>query len=317
MKSAAIAFYNTENFFDITNDPEKLDNEYTPEGSLKWTEKRYLNKLWKISNTISKIGRDETGEPPLFIGLAEIENEKILKELVQSENLKNFNYGYVHFESLDERGIDNALIYRKDLIRFVGAEAIRQTYERENGRIDYSRDTLHIKFNLNNKELDVFVTHFPSRANNDEKREFRKQIMINLRNRIDEILALKPDSQIILMGDMNGNPDDPDARRILKTGRNTEISADELFNPMLDFEKKTGSLKYNNDWILFDQIILSKSFLNSGKANIQFKSAHIFQSEFIQDWDERFKGTPFRTYSGTKYLGGYSDHFPVYAIINY
>lgn len=317
MKAAAIAFYNTENFFDIGNDPEKFDNEFTPDGTLRWTRKRYNNKLRKISWVISQIGIEETSEPPLFVGLAEIENRTVLKDLVESENLAKYNYEIVHFDSLDERGIDNALIYRKDLIDYISAEPIRQTYERPDGRIDYSRDALHVKFKINRKKLHVFVTHFPSRANNDDKREFRNQIMSNLRLRIDEILNSNPLAQVAVIGDMNGNPNDFEARALLRTTDELNFDNNELYNPMLKFDKNTGSLTHDRNWILFDQMLFSKSFFGLGEDLIRFQSAHIFQPNSVMDWDKKFFGTPFRTYAGTKYLGGYSDHFPVYAILNY
>lgn len=317
MKAAAIAFYNTENFFDIGNDPEKFDNEFTPDGTLRWTRKRYNNKLRKISWVISQIGIEETGEPPLFVGLAEIENRTVLKDLVESENLQKYNYEIVHFDSLDERGIDNALIYRKELIYYISAEPIRQTYQRPDGRIDYSRDALHVKFKISQNELHVFVTHFPSRANNDDKREFRNQIMSNLRLRIDEILNSNPLAQVAVIGDMNGNPDDPEARILLRTTDELNFNNKELYNPMLKFDKNSGSLTHYRNWILFDQMLFSRSFFEHREGDIRFESAHIFQHNSVRDWDKKFMGTPFRTYAGTKYLGGYSDHFPVYAILNY
>lgn len=316
MKSAAIAFYNTENFFDTIDDPEKLDNEFTAHGSLKWTEKRYRNKVWKITHTISQIGWEETGNPPLFAGLAEIENKTVVRDLIQSENLRDYHYDFIHFDSMDERGIDNTLIYRKEFIQIVAAEAIRQSFVKADGLEDYTRDDLYIKLKFNEELMNVFVVHFPSRSNNNEKQDFRNQIMRNLRLRIDEILTNEPESKIILMGDLNGNPDDPFAKKILRTSNKIHMSDFELYNPMLNFKDNIGSLKHENQWILFDQIIFSKSFLNKNNR-LQFRSAHIYQNESIQDWDKKFKGSPFRTFAGTKYLGGYSDHFPVYAILNY
>lgn len=316
MKSVAIAFYNTENFFDTANDARKFDNEYSPYGSMKWTEKRYRNKVWKISRVLSLIGRDETGEPPLFVGLAEVENKKVLNDLLQSEYLKEFNYDFVHYESRDERGIDNALIYRKDLIKVIDSEPIGQTYERETGRIDYTRDTLYVKFEFKEKDLHVLVAHLPSRRDDNVNHEFRNLVLIGIRNKIDEILASDPNAQIILIGDMNGNPDDKDAVRILKTTTQTSFENRELYNPMLKFDKNTGSLKHEHHWILFDQIIFSSSFLLA-ETGLSFKSAHIYGDALVRDWDRNFKGSPFRTYSGTKYLGGYSDHFPVFSLLNY
>lgn len=316
MKSATIAFYNTENFFDTTDTPRKFDNEYSPTGSMKWTEKRYRNKVWKISRVISLIGMDETAQPPLIVGLAEIESKKVLSDLIHSEHLDAFDYDFVHYESPDERGIDNALIYRKDLLELVSSEPIGQTFERESGRIDYTRDTLYVKFKLEGSDLHVLVAHLPSRRDDDVNLEFRNLIMKGIRNKIDLLLKQNPDNQIILMGDLNGNPDDVNARKLLRTTGELHFENGELYNPMLKFEKNTGSLKYEHHWILFDQMLFSKSFFDAWAA-IKFESAHIYSEALVREWDRNFKGSPFRTYNGTKYLGGYSDHFPVYSLLNY
>ncbi len=318
MNSGVIAFYNTENFFDIIDDPEKFENEYSPEGSRKWTQKRYENKVWKISSVISEIGVKETGAPPLFIGLAEIENDTVLKDLIQSEHLVEYNYDFIHFESLDERGIDNAILYRKDLMNPVKSEPIRSTYLKppEFSATDYSRDILYTEFEVGNQLLYVFVVHLPSRRDVDVNRDFRNIILQEIRDKASEILNLDPQAKIVIMGDFNGNPNDADAQSILRTSNKPDFTQEELFNPMLNMLYKSGSLKHEGKWILFDQILFSKSFFIE-TSKIKFESAHIYNDRSVQDWNRRFKGSPFRTFAGSKYLGGYSDHFPVYAILNY
>lgn len=319
MNSAAIAFYNTENFFDTIDDPEKYENEYTPEGSRKWTQKRYENKVWKISSVISEIGMKETGAPPLFIGLAEIENDTVLKDLINSEHLVDFGYDFIHFDSPDERGIDNALLYRKEFIEEIKSEPIRLIYRKppDFTSVDYSRDILYSKISFSHQVLHVFVVHLPSRRDVDVNREFRNQFLGEIRNRVNEVLLFDPDAQIVVMGDFNGNPNDSDAVEILQTTFDKEIHGEELYNPMMGMMYKTGSLKHEGRWILFDQILFTQSFLVESNPKLKFDSAHIYNDRSVQDWNRRFKGSPFRTYAGTKYLGGYSDHFPVYAILNY
>lgn len=319
MEKGTIAFYNTENFFDFDDDPEKYENEYTPKGSRKWTQKRYENKVWKISSVISELGMKETGAPPLFIGLAEIENEVVLHDLIQSEHLTDFNYDFIHFDSLDERGIDNAILYRKDLIDLIKSEPIRLVYRNPENYddTDFSRDILYAQFKLGNSEIHNFVVHLPSRRDVDVNRNFRNEFLTEIRNRINQILAVNSKAQIVIMGDFNGNPNDVDARSILKTSDNMDFSSEEMYNPMLKMIYKSGSLKHEGRWILFDQILFSKAFFMEEEKNIRFQSAHIYNDRSVQDWNRRFKGSPFRTYAGTKYLGGYSDHFPIYAILNY
>lgn len=317
MTRFSIAFYNTENFFDIRDDADKIDTEFTPDGSLRWTRKRYGSKLTKIAGVISRIGFEHTGEPPLIAGLAEIENKSVLNDLTRSEQLSEFGYDYVHFNSPDERGIDNAILYRKERTELICSEPVRHIFKNNEGDTDYSRDVLHAKFRLDHHILDIFVTHFPSRADRNRKREFRNQIMSGLRSKIDGILDSNPLAQIVVIGDMNGNPDDPDAVRLLRTTGDMNFDDSRLYNPMLNFSKKTGSLTHRGRWMLFDQMLFSKSFLRAGEGGLNFESAHIYSDPPVAERSKKYPGKPFRTFAGAKYLGGYSDHFPVYAILNY
>jgi endonuclease/exonuclease/phosphatase family metal-dependent hydrolase len=318
MKKGAVAFYNTENFFDTINDPEKLENEYSPIGRRKWTPQRYQIKVGKISSVISEIGKNETGEPPIFIGLAEIENDKVLTDLIQSEHLLPYGYDYIHYDSLDERGVDTAILYRKEFVFPIHSEPMRTMYYRADGiSEDYTRDVLYVQFKLGHQLLHVLVAHLPSRRDLDVNRNFRNTVMQEIREKIDEILFEDPKAHIILMGDMNGNPNDMDATNILHTIDKVPDNSSDLFNPMMNFSRYEGSLKHEGRWILFDQIIFSKGFFEERENKVGFESAHIYNDRSVQEWDRRFKGSPFRTYAGTKYLGGYSDHFPVFAIINY
>lgn len=319
MNLGAVAFYNTENFFDVTHDPEKNAREYSPEGSRKWTQKRYENKVWKIGSVISELGLKETGEPPLIVGLAEVENQVVLEDLIRSEHLAAHNYGYIHFESRDERGIDNAILYRKDLVQPKHSEPMPFSYLKPPDFVstDFSRDVLYVQLKLGAQHLHLFVLHLPSRRDLDVNREFRNIILKEIKNKVNEILHQNANAQVILMGDFNGNPNDVDAKEILQTSKEQEIGRNELFNPMLEMFPKNGSLKHEGRWILFDQILFSKNFLEKSGEGMRFQSAHIYNDRSVQDWDRRFKGSPFRTFAGSKYLGGYSDHFPVYAIINY
>ncbi len=315
MNHFSIGFYNTENFFDTSDDSFKHDNEFTPNGSKKWTEKRYRNKVRKIGQAISQLGLKETSRPPLFVGLAEVENAKVLNDLIHSENLNEFNYNYIHFESLDERGIDTALIYRKDLIHPENIEPIRLTFPETGDPTDFTRDVLYVQFKFQEYLIHTFVMHLPSRRDVDVNRDFRNMILTKVRKRMDDIFEQNPDSYIVLMGDMNGNPDDLDAVNILKTKEVNQIEPHELYNPMFELKKSTGSLKHAGKWILFDQVLFSHSFFQP--SGIVWDHTEVYRDKMIQDWDRRFSGSPFRTYAGNKYLGGYSDHFPVYAILNY
>lgn len=315
MNHFSIAFYNTENLFDPFDDSKTHDVDFTPNGSKQWTEKRYRDKIWKIGQAISQLGLKETGKPPLIVGLAEIENARVMNDLIHSEHLEEFNYGYIHFESLDERGIDTALIYRRDLIDVEKAEPIRFAFP-EVDPTDFSRDVLYVRFKLHEFEVHTFTMHLPSRRDVDMNRDFRNLTLTKIRIRIDEILKENPEAYIILMGDMNGNPDDLDAVNILKTRDINQMEPGELFNPMLALRKNTGSLMHAGKWILFDQILLSQSFFQPLDGIVWIRT-EVYRERMVQERNKRFSGLPFRTFAGNKYLGGYSDHFPVYAIFNY
>lgn len=316
MNHFSIAFYNTENFFDANDDEFKHDVDFTPNGRKKWTDNRYRIKVKKIGQAISQLGMAETGNPPLFVGLAEVENANVLNDLVHSEFLKEFNYQFIHFESLDERGIDTALIYRADLIQPIKVEAIQLTFPEFGDPTDFSRDVLYVKFKFHHHIIHAFVMHLPSRRDDDVNRDFRNLILTKVRKRMDEIFTKEPEAYIILMGDMNGNPDDLDAVNILQTRNVNQMNPNELFNPMFELKKNTGSLKHEGKWILFDQILFSHAFFNSLSGMVWLKT-DVYKDKLIQDSDRRFSGSPFRTYAGNRYLGGYSDHFPVYAILNH
>ena len=123
-KKIGIGFYNLENLFDTHNDPSKLDDDFTPTGFKNWNEKRYHKKLKKLSKVISKIGEEKTGGAPSILGVAEVENKKVLRDLVSTKKMEKHNYDIVHFDSPDERGIDCALLYRKDHFQVVRAKSL-------------------------------------------------------------------------------------------------------------------------------------------------------------------------------------------------
>lgn len=315
----AIAFYNTENFFDVRDDPQKFENEYTPKGTRKWTEQRYENKVWKISSVISEIGIKETGSPPVFIGLAEIENKKVLLDLIQSEHLLEYGYDLIHFESLDERGIDTAVLFRNEWVEPLKTEPIRLIFSKEDqsAAYDYSRDVLYVEFKMGDQLLHLFVAHLPSRRDDNLNADYRNEIMMEIRKRTDVIFDKDQDAQIIIMGDLNGNPNDISSMEILRTQAEMNVKSREFYNPMINMMYKTGSLKHEGRWLLFDQILFSKSFVSTQENTIKYVDAQVYNDNSVKEWDKKFKGSPFRTFVGTKYLGGFSDHFPVYAIINY
>lgn len=301
-----IAFYNVENLFSA--DPvsvHKLDP--TNSGLRNWDEKRYKNKLNKISQAFQLILETENMLPAL-IGLAEIQGEKPLHELVAMSPF-NSNYGIIHYDSMDERGVDVALLYDKNKVEILSSEPITYFFEIEDddpANYDTTRDILHCRIKFSGEIMHIFVLHLPSKREKDVNRPKRKYILNDVRKRVEELLKITGEG-VIICGDFNENPDDENIKEMLYDSDSNKI----LINPSLQlFENKNFSTFYYKDGLLFDQILLSWNFFQPDSI-LQFKIAKVFNHEKLANWQGEFKGKPFRTYAGTRYLGGYSDHFPV------
>ena len=302
------AFYNLENLFDTINNPSTLDDDFTPESDKEWNQKKYTNKLKKLSRVIAQIGYDKIKHPPVLIGVAEVENRKVLEELINTPFLKEKDYAVVHFESPDERGIDTALLYRKKYITLLKSNKYSLQIKNTNGERDYTRDILHVQASLHNQVFNVLVNHWPSRREGAEITSYKREAAAQ-KNReiIDQVKAQDPDARFIVMGDFN---DDPKSKSLKKL-------TEELYNPMeLLLTKYEGSLNYKGQWNLFDQILVSTNFLQQYGNDFRFENAEIFNKTILKEYSGKYKGNPFRTYVGDKYLGGYSDHFPVYGIFS-
>lgn len=303
------AFYNLENLFDTKNDPEKLDDDFTPGTEMDWNESRYNKKLKKLGKVISQLGYAETTHPPLLLGVAEVENETVLKDLVNSEFLKNKDYGYVHFDSPDERGIDTALLFKKKYFQILHKEAITLLVNNDEGIRDFTRDILYVKGKVEDEIVHILVNHWPSRREGVEETN-HKRVAAAMKNRevISKIKAESPSAKIIVMGDFNDDPTNDSAKTLTGT---------DFYNPMeLLLTKYSGSLNYKHAWNLFDQIIISNNFLQQHDNDFQYEEAKIFSPKELKEYDGKFEGNPFRTYAGPHYLGGLSDHFPVFAVFS-
>ncbi|HUH28547.1 endonuclease [Gelidibacter sp.] len=301
-----IAFYNTENLVDYIDNPLTLDDGFLETSSKKWTKVRYEKKIYKIGLAISKIGFDDLQKPPTLIGLSEVENDKVLKDLVNSPHLKNHRYGFLRYDSPDERGIDVALLYDTDNFTLIASENIALNVESELGVRDYTRDILKVSGYLDGEKIHILVNHWPSRHQESDttghKRMFAAQRVAGL---IDDIIKNEADAKIIIMGDFNDNPKNESIQYL----KNTKS----LFNPMEKLMSYTrGSATHNFKWILFDQIMMTQNFLEPYNKGLKFLKADIFDDKFLAEYRGKYKGQPFRTYAGKKYKGGFSDHFPVY-----
>ena len=298
----------THNLFDIFDDPDTLDDDYTPLGEKKWTYKRYKHKIKKMSQVLSKIGIEHTQTPPALIGLAEIENKSVIDDLVKSKDLKEFHYNYVHYNSPDERGIDVGLLYQKKSFELLDSKPYTVFIYNENGRRDYTRDILLVKGKLKGDLLYIIVNHWPSRREGLEESVFKRMAAAErVLEIVAEIKEETTDPKIIVMGDFNDGYDTASIKHLVKN---------QFYNPMERLKTKgDGSSVYNNEWYLFDQIIFSNNFLEDQTTGFCFKYADVYDPKFIRTWRGKHKNEPHRTFIGKWHQGGYSDHFPVYAYL--
>lgn len=301
-----IAFYNVENLFDIEDNGFTHDNDFLPHSVKRWTKKRYERKLQKLGDVISKIGLNDIQKPPTIIGIAEAENKKVLQDLIKSEDLKEYNYDVVHYDSKDERGIDVGLIYNKDEFELEYSKPFSVYLEKEEGVQDFTRDILLVSGKLNGELIHCIVNHWPSRRDGVEassaNRFAASQKAIEI---IEDIKAKEANPKIIVMGDFNDNPNNDSIKFLEENGQ--------LFNPMktlVSYFRGTQNHKFK--WNMFDQILFSTNFFETNDLSLKFEKADIFDEKFLTQFHGKFKGQPFRTYAGKKYKGGYSDHFPVY-----
>lgn len=312
-----IAFYNVENLFDTEDDPSTFDNDRTPEGKDRWTLEVYDKKLDNMAQAISRIGYEKTGSAPVLLGLCEIENREVLEDLVRRPPLLKEDYGIIHFDSPDQRGIDVALLYNKQLFTPDNAEA-RPLYifDSENAsRRVYTRDQLVITGSLDGEKIHLLVNHWPSRSGGAKKSNYRRLAAARLNRKItDSLLLLDPYAKIINMGDFNDDPRDKSIKEILKTTDNKDnVALKQFYNPMETLHKKgLGTSAYRDGWNLFDQILLSRSFLEKDYSSLRLYNAGIFNDRFLITQTGQYRGYPFRSIGQTGFTGGYSDHYPVY-----
>jgi len=311
---AKIAFYNVENLFDTIDDPNVNDEEFTPEGRQNWNSEKYATKLDHISQVFLSM---DSAQAPVLIGMAEIENRQVLEDLIQKSHLKDFNYGIIHQESPDFRGIDVALIYRPDIYTPIINQWFAIHFPFDSAYT--TRDILYSKGNIfGDKVLHVFVNHWTSRSGGQEVTDTKRNFIATfLKTKTDSILSVEPDANILIMGDLNDNPTDISITESLNALPISDpISKNKLYNLSLQkFQNGEGTLYYNS-WDLFDQVIVSGNLLiENSSLIIDPSSFEIYNPDWIVFKDNKGIKRPNRTASGNRYYGGYSDHLPVYITI--
>ena len=312
-KIHTVAFYNLENLFDTINDVNKND-EASPIMEIRFNRgKIYREKVSNMAEVVSQIGFDITKRPPSILGICEVENRMVVEDLISDEKLKKYNYGIIHYESPDDRGIDVGLIYNKDVFKVKNSSSHNVFITGNNSsKRRNTRDQLVVSGHLDGELMHFIVNHWPSRGADETKRiaaaEVNNFIIDSLRNKYES-------PKIITMGDFNDDPFDKSIKKILGAKKNiNDVKKNDLYNPFetILVDEGVGSNAYRDKWQLFDQIIISKPFLDKDYKDYQLYKAGVFNKSFLINKRGKFKGYPFRSFSYGTFTGGYSDHLPPY-----
>lgn len=312
-KAFDVVFYNVENLFDTINHPVKNDDEFTPGSTKKWTSPRYQEKLKKLSLVLANDGKDQL---PSVIGLCEVENRSVVKDLMKTDKLRKGKYKIIHFESPDFRGIDVAFAYRKKHLKILEQRPIKVEL---GDTTRTTRDILYVKGLAYKKDTVHFlVNHWPSRYGGQmESEPNRLRAAYILRVEVSRLQKLNPNAKIVIMGDFNDYPTDKSMTEIMGAFAEPQIHRpSDLCNLLGNaHDNGMGSYSYKGQWGMLDQIIISYPLLNATTGlTATFECASVIKEDFMLYTNKKTgKQSPNRTYGGPRYYGGYSDHLPVRA----
>ena len=296
-----VAFYNVENLMDTRNDPATQDDDMLPNAEKEWSDERYQAKLSAVAGVVADMS-NEYGYPSL-LGLAEVENEAVLSDLVKQQAISGAKYRFVHYDSRDERGIDVALLYRPDRFHLERSCSVRADVELP------TRDILMVWGELSGEAVLVVVVHLPSRIGGEKfTSPFRESCARQLRELVESVRSEEPQRKVIIMGDMNDTPRDGSIKRVLGAKSNARhLQADDIYNPFAHCRR--GSMVYQHRWYLYDQILLSSDFVPHRGCSAA--RGYVYRPKSLLDKNS----APKPTYRGAEYLGGVSDHLPVYVLL--
>lgn len=318
-KIRTIAFYNLENLFDTINDTS-INDEASPIMEVKGNRSiTYFDKLNNMAKVLSEIGQKESKSAPAIIGVCEIENKTVLEDLINTEALKQYDYGIIHYDSKDARGIDVALLYRRQFF----TPTFHQTFDvklYDSGNRVYTRDQLLVSGLLDGEMIHVIVNHWPSRRGGEAKsRPLRMGAAKYNLQMIDSLQKVYENPKIFGMGDFNDDPINASFKQVLKaTGVKKEVKDGGIYNPMEDlFKRGFSTLGYRDNINLFDQIYMTSPLLNDKTSTTgwKFYQANIFNPNYLTQTSGRYKGYPYRSWDDAGFTGGYSDHYPVYVYV--
>lgn len=313
-KVYGVAFYNLENLFDTINNNGKYDLEFSPQGSREWDGRKYWSKINNLARAISHMTSKTTPDGPAIIGVSEIENRSVLADLVKADPIRKWRLQIVHHDSPDRRGVDVALLYNPRMFRLL--DVTNTTLHIPSNPSFRTRDQMCVTGILGGDTVSVIVNHWPSRLGGQEQSSYLREAAAELSRHIaDSLWAIRPNQGVIIMGDLNDDPQDRSCAQALGAQRSPDgVAPHGFYNPwwkMLD--DGYGTLAYKGQWNLFDQIIISGTLLERNlrdKDALHYWRCRINNFDFLYDRQGTRQGYPLRTYSGGVWLNGYSDHFP-------
>jgi endonuclease/exonuclease/phosphatase family metal-dependent hydrolase len=319
-KIHTVAFYNLENLFDTINDPLKYD-EASPIMELKANRSEiYDKKIKNMARVISNIGTDMVNNSPAVIGVCEIENRKVLEDLVNDPLLLSKDYGIVHFEGPDRRSIDVALLYQKALFQPVESSSHELLiYDDLTRKRVFTRDQLLVSGKLDGDLIYIIVNHWPSRSGGEARSRSKRVGAAKLNKRIiDSLQSINPYAKILTMGDLNDDPTNESVKKVLKAKKDKKkVPLKGIYNPFekMFAEKGYGTTAYRDAWSLFDQIMVTKPLIETDYTSYRFWKAGIYNKSYLSNKRGRWEGYPFRSFANGGFTNGFSDHFPVYVYL--
>lgn len=316
----SIGFYNLENLFDTIDNPTTRDEDFLPGGLYQWNTYKYTSKQANMAKVISQMGTEFNPDGLAILGVAEVENRKVLEDLTSQPALKSRQYKVIHFDSPDERGIDCGLLYNPKYFKPSGARPFQVNLNSPADSVkDYTRDVLYVTGLLNGDPIHLMVNHWPSRLGGESASAARRaKAAAVCRHIADSLSMANPKAKIIIMGDLNDDPINASVTKVLGAKSRTKDleNPGDLYNPMMDLYKSgTGTLAYRDAWNLFDQMIISHPLADKKVGGWQLYKALIFRQPWLLQTEGGFKGYTFRTFNGDVFINGYSDHLPVYLVL--
>ncbi|AUC83139.1 endonuclease [Lacinutrix sp. Bg11-31] len=316
-KIHTVAFYNLENLFDTVNDTKKND-EASPMMEIKADrEEVYKKKVHNMARVIADIGTETTGNAPAIIGICEVENVDVVEDVANDPLLLAKDYGIVHFDSPDRRGIDVGLMYQKRLFQPISKSShTLKIYDDNTKKRVYTRDQLLVTGKLDGDLIHIIVSHWPSRSGGEARSRPKRVAAAKLNKRIiDSLQAIDPYAKIITMGDLNDDPTNASVKDVLKAkAKKKSVAIKGIYNPFINMFKKQGlgTTAYRDAWSLFDQIMVTKPLIETDFSSFRYYKAGIYNKNYLTNKKGRYKGYPLRSFADGGFTDGFSDHFPVY-----